>query len=103
MPAIVENEAAIPDNYWIRGILGELETYKRLYMNAGYEHFPNATAFDFKSAAEHVQIKTLKNPDGAISGMREAIDALMQVPQPPNGLKLHILKTPGSGSSRLKS
>ena len=102
VPAIVDNEPAIPDNYWIRGILGELAIYKRIYKNAGYDHFPTATAFDLKSAAEYVQIKTLKNPDGAISAMRKAIDALMQVPPPPNGLKLHILKKPGSGSSQLK-
>lgn len=103
VPAIVNNEPAIPHNYWIRGILAELSIYKRLYKNAGYEHFPTAQAFDLKSATEYVQIKTLKNPDGALGAMKKAVDALINVPQPPNGLKLHVLKKPGSASDQLEA
>jgi hypothetical protein len=86
VPAIVDHEPAIPQNYWIRGILGELAIYKRLYKNAGYEHFPTATAFDLKSAAEYVQTKTLKNPDGAISAMRKAW--LEELPPMPTALEV---------------
>ena len=103
VPAIVDNEPAVPHNYWIRGLLGELVVYKRLYKNAGYTHFPTAPGFDLKSAAEFVQIKTLKNPDGALGAMKNAVDALTDIPNPPNGLKLHILKKPGSGSAQLKT
>jgi len=103
VPAIVNNEPAIPHNYWIRGILAELSIYKRLYKNAGYEHFPTAQAFDLKSATEYVQIKTLKNPDGALGAMKKAVDALAALPSPPNGFKLHILKKPGSASNQLKT
>ncbi|MGD9746654.1 MAG: hypothetical protein AB7Q64_18115, partial [Verrucomicrobiales bacterium] len=103
VPAIVDNEPAIPDNYWIRGILGELAIYKRLYKNAGYDHFPTATAFDLKSAAEYVQIKTLKNPDGAYGAMTKALRKLAELPPPPNGRVLHILKKPGSSSDQLKA
>ncbi|MBB5351458.1 hypothetical protein HNR46_001695, partial [Haloferula luteola] len=64
-----------------------------------------APAVDFKSAAEYVQIKTLKNPDGAYGAMTKAVDALAGLPPPPSGpagLNLHILKKPGSGSDRLE-
>jgi hypothetical protein len=87
----------------VRGILGELAIYKRVYKNAGYAHFPTAPAFDLKSAAEYVQIKTLKNPDGAFGAMKKAVDALAELPNPPNGLKLHILKKPGSASEQLET
>jgi hypothetical protein len=103
VPAIVNNEPAIPHNYWIRGLLGELAIYKRMYKNSGYTHFPTAQAFDLKSVAEYVQIKTLKNPDGAYNAMKNAVDALADLPNPPNGLKLHILKKPGSTSAQLQT
>jgi hypothetical protein len=103
VPAIVGNEPAVPHNYWVRGILGELAVYKRFYKNAGYTHVPTAPGFDLKSAAEYVQIKTLKNPDGAYNAMKNAIDALVGLPNPPSGLKLHILKKPGSGSDQLET
>jgi hypothetical protein len=51
-----------------------------------------------------VQIKTLKNPDGAYGAMKKAVDALAALPGHPDGppgLKLHILKKPGSGSDLL--
>jgi hypothetical protein len=86
-----------------RGVLGELSIYKRVYKNAGYEHFPTATAFDLKSAAEYVQIKTLKNPDGAYGAMKKAVDDLAGLPNPPNELLLHILKKPGAASDQLKA
>ena len=103
VPPIVDNEPAVPHNYWVRGILAELSIYKRVYKQSGYEHFPTATAFDLKSAAEYVQIKTLKNPDGALGAMKKAVDALALLPAPPAGLKSHILKKPGSSSSQLQS
>ncbi|MBB5353990.1 hypothetical protein HNR46_004262, partial [Haloferula luteola] len=62
-----------------------------------------APAVDFKSAAEYVQIKTLKNPDGAYGAMTKALRALADLPPPPNGRTLHILKKPGSSSDQLKA
>jgi hypothetical protein len=103
VPAIVDNEPAIPHNYWARGLLGELSIYKRVYKKAGYTHAPTAPAYDFISAAEYVQIKTLKNPDGAYNAMRKAVDALADLTDlaPPNRRTLHILKKPGSASDNL--
>jgi hypothetical protein len=105
VPAIVDNEPAVPHNYWVRGILAELSIFKRQYKAAGYQHFPTAAGFDFKSAAEYIQIKTLKNPDGAYGAMKKAVDDLVALPdlEPPNKRTLHILKKPGSASGQLKS
>jgi hypothetical protein len=104
VPAIVDNEPAVPHNYWVRGILAELSIYKRVYKNAGYTHAPTAAGYDFKSAVEYVQIKTLKNPDGAINAMKKAVDDLVEKsPGPPINLKLHILKKPGTTSEQLRT
>jgi hypothetical protein len=103
VPAFVGDEPAIPHNYWIRGILGELAIYKKFYKAAGYEHFPTAPGFDLKSAVEYVQIKTLKNPDGAYGEMTEALRKLAALQSLPNGRLLHILKKPGSSSDQLKA
>ena len=104
VPAIVDNEPAVPHNYWVRGILAELSIYKRVYKSAGYQHFPNAIGFDFKSAGEYVQIKSLKNPDGAYGAMKKAVDALVNLSDlpSPNIRTLRILKKPGSASRQLQ-
>lgn len=104
VPAIVDDEPAIPHNYWIRGILGELSIYKKQYKNLGYTHAPTAQGFDF-TGPKWVQIKTLKNPDGAIGAMKKAVNDLITFsPGPPNPkpLKLHILKKPGTSSNQLE-
>jgi len=105
VPAIVDGEPAVPHNYWVRGILGELSIYRKQYKALGYSHSPTAKGFDF-TGPKWVQIKTLKNPDGAIGAMKKAIDDLIAFsPGPPNPkpLKLHILKKPGTSSSQLES
>ena len=51
---------------------------------------------------EYVQVKTLSNPDGAYNRMKKAVKALIDLPNPPNGLKLHILKRPNSSSAELE-
>jgi hypothetical protein len=43
-----------------------------------------------------------KNPDGAYQAMKNAVDALVSLPSPPSGLKLHILKKPGSASGQVE-
>jgi hypothetical protein len=52
---------------------------------------------------EYVQIKTLKNPDGAYGEMTEALRKLAALQALPNGRLLHILKKPGSSSDQLKA
>jgi hypothetical protein len=101
VPAIVDNEPAIPHNYWVRGILGELSIYKKVYKKAGYAHAPTAAGYDFTGPA-WVQVKTLKNPDGAYGAMKKAVDDLIDKSPTDKPLKLHILKKPGSSSSGLQ-
>lgn len=102
VPAIVDDEPAIPHNYWIRGILAELSIYKKQYKNLGYTHAPTTQGFDF-TGPKWVQVKTLKNPDGAIGAMKKAVDELVShSPGPPTPLKLHILTKPGSSSFQLE-
>jgi hypothetical protein len=100
-PVWVQGEAPpIPSNYWARGVMLELDIYKRVYKPQELIHHPNAAGYDF-SGSKWVQIKSVKNPDGAIAAMIEAIDDL--VLKSPNGaqLKLHILKRPGASSAAL--
>ena len=105
VPAIVDDEPAVPHNYWVRGILGELIIYRKQYRGLGYLHSPTAQGYDF-TGPKWVQIKTLKNPDGAIGAMKKAVNDLIEFsPGPPNPrpLRLHILKKPGTSSSQLES
>jgi hypothetical protein len=103
VPPIVDNEPAIPHNYWIRGILGELAIYKKLYKPHGFTHMPKAPGYDLHSATNYVQVKTLKNPNGAVGAMREAARKLVAVQPPKNDYILHILKKPGSDSNQLRT
>ncbi len=51
-----------------------------------------------------MQIKTLKNPDGAYQAMKTALDKLVaSSPTPSIPLKLHILKKPGTSSGNLEN
>ncbi|MBB5353988.1 hypothetical protein HNR46_004260 [Haloferula luteola] len=102
VPAIVDNEPAIPHNYWVRGILGELSIFKKQYKAAGYSHAPTATGYDF-TGPKWVQIKTLKNPDGAAGAMRKAVNDLITHSPADKPLKLHILTKPGTSSAQLES
>lgn len=102
VPVIIDNEPAIPHNYWVRGILGELSIYKRQYKAAGYFHAPNASGYDFTGPA-WVQVKTVANPATAAQRMKTAINQLIQhSPDAPKPLKLHILKKPGTVSDDLE-
>lgn len=92
-----------PSNFWARGLLLEIQQFKKIYKPAGYTHHPTAAAYDFVSAAEYVQLKTLKNPDGAFSAMKKAVDALAALSDTTKNLKLHINKKPGSTSTQLKA
>ena len=101
VPAIVDSEPAIPHNYWVRGILAELSIYKKVYKKAGYTHAPTAAGYDF-TGPKWVQIKTLKNPDGAFGAMKTAVDKLILQSPIDKPLKLHILKKPGTSSETLR-
>ena len=102
VPAIIDNEPAVPHNYWVRGILAELSIYKRVYQKAGYSHAPTAAGYDFTGSV-WVQIKSLKNPDGAVEAMKKAILKLRDSSPTAAPIKLHILKKPGSGSDQLEN
>jgi hypothetical protein len=67
----------IPGNYWARGLLIELQQFKKIYKSQGYDHFPTATAYDYKGP-KYVQMKSVANPTiaNAIQRMRKAIDRL---------------------------
>lgn len=102
VPAIVDNEPAVPHNYWVRGILAELSIYKRIYKKAGYSHAPTAPGYDF-TGPKWVQVKSLKNPDGAVGAMRKAVDSLIANSPNSPSLRLHILKKPGTSSGTLEA
>ena len=86
----------------MRGILAELSIYKRVYQKAGYSHAPTAAGYDFTGSV-WVQIKSLKNPDGAVEAMKKAILKLRDSSPTAAPIKLHILKKPGSGSDQLEN
>ena len=44
VPAIVDNEPAIPHNYWVRGIVGELSVLQEDLQNGDYRHFPDCAS-----------------------------------------------------------
>jgi hypothetical protein len=45
----------IPSNYWARGVMLELDAYKRIYKPLGYTHHPTAAAYDY-SGPQWVQM-----------------------------------------------
>jgi hypothetical protein len=91
----------IPHNYWTRGMLIEIDTFVRKYKPDGYAHHPQQHGYDY-SRAKYVQVKSLKNPDGAISAMKKAVDDLVEHSPAGTDLKLHICKQPGSSSADLR-
>ena len=103
-PTFVDGVPQIPQNYWTRGVLGELDVFNRGYKKQGLTHAPSAEGYDI-FGSKWVQIKTTANPSssGNIAAMRKAIDKLV-IEAPPNSpLKLHILKKPGTDSAALES
>lgn len=107
---VADEPPPIPHNFYARGLLLEIQQYKKFYKNQGYQHNPTAVAVDFTSEVQWVQLKTLKNPNNAVGVMKKAIIALAdaaeeygQLPNKvrPEKLKLHIVKRPGSSSDQL--
>jgi hypothetical protein len=99
-------EPDIPHNYWTRGILAELDLYYRSYKPLGFEHLPTQPGFDYRKLADGTlaQAKSVKNPDGAVEAMKEAIRKLRaQDPTDTAPLKLHIMKKPGTDSALLNT
>jgi hypothetical protein len=92
----------IPHNYWTRGMLIEIDTFVRKYKPDGYAHHQQQPGYDY-SRAKYVQVKSLKNPDGAISAMKTAIAKLVEHSPPGTKLKLHICKQAGSSSADLRT
>ncbi len=91
--------------YISRGVLGELDIYKRIYKPQGFGHSPTAAGFDFDGSA-WVQIKTCKNPasNQNIADMKSAItDLVTAAGNSQDPLILHILKKPGVDSGALNS
>ncbi|MCW1922551.1 hypothetical protein OKA05_08290 [Luteolibacter arcticus] len=102
-PLWVDEDIAIPHNYWVRGLLAEIDVYKRVYKSQGFTHHPTAAGFDLSDDVTWVQIKSVKNPGGAIDGMKKAIDKLAASRPDSGDLKLHILAKPGTDTAGLKS
>jgi len=79
----------------------------REYKPRKFGHDPGAKARDCRSPGPaprtRVQIKSLKNPDGAFGAMKKAVDDLVKKSPDNVALKLHILKKPGSGSDALET
>lgn len=96
----------IPHKFFVRGLLAELDVYKRAYKPLSYTHHQTAAGFDFKGPAgapRWVQIKSLSNPDAAIDRMKLAMDDLLNAGSSDAApLRLHILKKPGSSSDSLE-
>ncbi len=95
----------IPSNYWARGNLIELWKFKKAYKAAGFKHHPNATGYDYSSAADDlfVQMKSYSNPDGATTAARDAINKLLAANTPAGSkLQLHIVHKNGTSSTSLK-
>ncbi len=97
------DDIPIPSNFYARGLLLELQQFKKVYKPAGFKHHPNAAGYDYSSAANDlfVQMKTLRNPDGAAAAMRKAIDKLISDTPAGTSIRLHILKRPGTSSTAL--
>jgi hypothetical protein len=104
-PVFVDGVPQIPQNYWARGVLGELDVFNRVYKKQGYTHAPSAEGYDILGS-KWVQIKTTANPSssGNIAAMKVAIDDLVRVAGESSlNLKLHILKKPGTDSAALQA
>jgi len=102
-PVFVDGVPQVPQNYFTRGILAELDVYVRQYKAAGFTHHPTAAGFDF-TGSKWVQIKSTKNPSSSdhIRAMELAIDNLILQSPAEVPLRLHILKKPGTDSSALE-
>jgi hypothetical protein len=103
-PIFVDGVPQIPQNYWTRGVLGELDVFNRVYKKQGYTHAPSAEGYDI-FGLKWVQIKTTVNPSssGNIQAMRNAIDKLVLESPEQATLKLHVLKKPGTDSTALET
>lgn len=90
--------------YIARGVVAELDAYKRIYSQQGFTHAPTAAGYDFLGS-KWVQIKTSKVPNATqtIADMKTVIDELVDKSPPGVSLKLHILKKPGTDSAALQS
>jgi hypothetical protein len=88
-----EDQLRIPSNFWARGMLVEVYTYKSVYKPKGHKHYPNAKAFDSKMSGQWVQIKSAGNPNTPhqIPRMIKAIDDLVNAAGPEDKLILHII------------
>jgi hypothetical protein len=89
--------------YITRGVLAELDLYKRVHKSQGLSHAPTAPGYDFSNPT-WVQVKTCKTPNSSqtIADMKTAIDDLIQAAgSSTDPLVLHILKKPGIDSDTL--
>jgi hypothetical protein len=105
------DDIPIPSNFYARGLLLELQQFKKVYKPKGFQHHPTAAGYDYSGSLSGfdllVQMKSLRNPEGAFSAMKKAIDKLAAA-IPANApaakrVQLHIVKRPGSASAQLKA
>ena len=89
------------ERYRIRGLLAELDLYHKEYRAEGFVHTPTAQAIDYTKDIT-VQAKSVKNPDGAVSKMREAMDDLIDETPPGTKMRLHVLVKQGSDYTSLE-
>jgi hypothetical protein len=94
-------QSPIPSNYWARGLLIELQQFKKVYKKQGFEHYPTAKGYDYSRAGMCVQMKSLKSPADSVVAMKKAIDDL--IIHAPSGadMLLHIVSPPGTSASTL--
>ena len=68
-PVFVNGVPQIPQNYWTRGVLGELDVFYRAYKKQGYTHAPSAEGYDI-FGPKWVQVKTTANPNWKLAIFR---------------------------------
>ena len=97
------DNSPIPSNYYARGLLIELQQFKKIYKKQGFEHHPTAKGFDYSNATTCVQMKSLKNPPASIQAMKEAIGALIEHTPAGKKMQLHIVIAPGTSDTALRA
>ena len=69
------DDIPIPSNFYARGLLLELQQFKKVYKPKGFQHHPTAAGYDYSGSLSGfdllVQMKSLRNPEGAFSAMKK--------------------------------
>ena len=89
------------ERYRIRGILAELHLFNDFYRQHGFVHTPTTPAIDYIGGIA-VQVKCTKNPMGAATVAKRAIDDLIDA-EPTGPWILEVLVKPGSVTTDLEA